>query len=122
MIEVQATMVMIDSLEPLVEELNQVPRSSIPELFMGMSNSTLSNGDEVFDFCGFKPHFCSCLAGRLNELNVRDGGWLDVDFFTFRELRVDALDSRISKSFSNKGWRFFSAEGQEYPVAKSHIL
>ncbi len=123
MIEVYATSVLMDCLEPLVEDLNNIPRDSIPDVFMGMANSNLiHDSGDAFHFSSFEPHFCSCLAGRLNELNVGGGDWLDVDFFNSCELKIDAFDSAISDSFSSEGWKFFDEGGVEYPTAKSHLL
>lgn len=105
--------VLIDILEPHLDELNHMDDLELKGLIMGLCNLKLvdEDGVVVWDFNSENPNFRYIYSDTLNFLEVKNKNWTPNLFFDFCGIEGRPIDELFVHGFGKRGLTLFDSEG-----------
>jgi len=105
--------VLIDILEPHLDELNHMDDLELKGLIMGLCNLKLVDEDGVVvrDFNSENPNFRYIYSDTLNFLEVKNKNWTPNLFFDFCGIEGRPIDELFVHGFGKRGLTLFDSEG-----------
>jgi hypothetical protein len=92
---------------------NSLSREDIENLALGINGFIITKEEDTYDFSQEILLFGESIATILNELEVHDEEWLDVDFFDFSSCVGAGINSTLKDLFESEDFTILEANGHE---------